>query len=93
MEGSAVSIRRTFAVGVLVTLALAEGACTATAGAVSPRRPAQVAVDVGIFYDELAAYGDWVREPEYGWVWIPTDVPVGWRPYTNGYWGAASAER
>ena len=81
------SIQRMYAVAALVILAVVVSACTAMAGAASPRRPApQVAVDVGFFYDELAPYGDWVREAEYGWVWIPTGVPVGWRPYTDGYW-------
>jgi hypothetical protein len=38
------------------------------------------------FYDELAPYGNWVRNPQYGSVWVP-DVPRGFQPYsTNGYW-------
>lgn len=38
------------------------------------------------FYDELAPYGRWVRNPQYGSVWIP-DVPRGFQPYsTAGYW-------
>jgi hypothetical protein len=38
------------------------------------------------FYDDLAPYGRWVRNPQYGSVWIP-DVPRGFQPYsTNGYW-------
>ncbi|WP_229212830.1 DUF6600 domain-containing protein [Dyadobacter soli] len=38
------------------------------------------------FYDELAPYGRWVRNPHYGSVWIP-DVPRGFQPYsTAGYW-------
>ncbi|ACT95814.1 conserved hypothetical protein [Dyadobacter fermentans DSM 18053] len=38
------------------------------------------------FYDELAPYGRWVRNPQFGSVWIP-DVPRGFQPYsTAGYW-------
>ncbi|MBO0799240.1 MAG: hypothetical protein J2P31_10515, partial [Blastocatellia bacterium] len=52
-----------------------------------PMPPAQGAVvDIGIFYDELAPYGEWFEVEEYGWVWTPSGVPVGWRPYTDGYW-------
>ncbi|MFD0794507.1 DUF6600 domain-containing protein [Mucilaginibacter litoreus] len=38
------------------------------------------------FYDELAPYGTWVYDEQYGNVWIP-DVDQDFRPYaTNGYW-------
>ncbi len=49
----------------------------------SPHRPPQV--DVGIFYESLAPYGDWVEMPDYGWSWSPR-VERGWRPYTRGQW-------
>jgi hypothetical protein len=42
-------------------------------------------VDVGIFYDSLAPYGDWVEIPDYGWSWAPR-VEDDWRPYTRGQW-------
>jgi hypothetical protein len=42
-------------------------------------------VDVGIFYDGLAPYGDWVEMPDYGWSFAPR-VERGWRPYTRGQW-------
>jgi uncharacterized protein DUF6600 len=81
---------------VLTTLGLliiadifAVAGCGRTAIAVGaiPAPPAQQAiVDISIFYDELAPYGDWFEVEEYGWVWTPSGVPVGWRPYTNGYW-------
>lgn len=48
--------------------------------------PANVHVDVSIFYDRLAPYGHWFRSSQYGWCWTPYDVPVGWRPYTDGHW-------
>jgi hypothetical protein len=38
------------------------------------------------FYQALQPYGQWVATPQYGQVWIPANVPPGWRPYTNGHW-------
>src|SRR5437660_1200981 len=37
-------------------------------------------------YDDLDDYGDWRDEPEYGHVWYPREVAVGWAPYSYGYW-------
>jgi hypothetical protein len=37
-------------------------------------------------YSDLDDYGSWKEEPEYGSVWVPNSVPVGWAPYSNGYW-------
>jgi hypothetical protein len=38
------------------------------------------------FYDDLSPYGEWVDDPEYGYVWIP-DAGDDFRPYySNGYW-------
>jgi hypothetical protein len=38
------------------------------------------------FYGALAPYGSFERVGRYGECWVPIDVPVGWRPYTVGYW-------
>jgi hypothetical protein len=35
---------------------------------------------------ELAEYGDWVYQPEFGYVWAPRGVGADWRPYYNGRW-------
>ena len=35
---------------------------------------------------DLAQYGAWTQNPEYGAVWYPNDVPSDWAPYRNGYW-------
>jgi len=43
-------------------------------------------VDVDYFYDDLAPYGRWLNYPPYGWVWTPYASPMGWRPYSDGYW-------
>ncbi len=37
-------------------------------------------------YDDLDDYGSWRDEPEYGHVWYPSEVAVGWAPYSYGYW-------
>lgn len=47
----------------------------------------QVSVSFQAFYDGLGPYGTWVNYPSYGYVWIPTAVPSGFRPYaTGGHW-------
>jgi len=50
--------------------------------------PAQASpsIDVSFFYDRLAPYGHWVNHVQYGWVWYPVGVSIGWRPYTAGHW-------
>lgn len=37
-------------------------------------------------YEDLDENGEWRHEPEYGEVWVPTAVPVGWAPYHYGHW-------
>lgn len=47
---------------------------------------AQVSVGFQVFYDNLSPYGSWMRNPSYGYVWVPR-VSAGFTPYhTNGYW-------
>lgn len=36
--------------------------------------------------DDLYRYGQWDAVPEYGNVWYPRSVPVGWAPYRYGHW-------
>lgn len=43
-------------------------------------------ISLQVFYDELSYYGDWINNPEYGYVWRP-NVGSDFRPYyTNGHW-------
>jgi hypothetical protein len=43
-------------------------------------------VNFQVFYNELSPYGDWVMDPNHGYVWIPF-VNNGFQPYaSNGYW-------
>lgn len=75
----------------IVGLALSCGGYVVVAPPV-PRRAVIVhssrgtAVEIGFFYDRLAVYGEWYRHSAHGWVWTPHGVPLGWRPYTRGYW-------
>jgi hypothetical protein len=43
-------------------------------------------IGLDYFYDQLAPYGSWVEFSPYGYVWCPTDLGYGWRPYSNGHW-------
>jgi hypothetical protein len=56
---------------------IAHGAATADAAYVSPEMTGA---------SDLAQYGDWSPDPEYGDVWYPRAVAVGWVPYQNGRW-------
>jgi len=44
-----------------------------------------------IGYEDLDDYGNWDDAPEYGHVWYPTSVAVGWSPYHSGHWGWVGA--
>jgi hypothetical protein len=44
-----------------------------------------------IGYQDLDSYGSWNDVPEYGNVWYPTSVAVGWSPYHYGHWGWVGA--
>lgn len=37
-------------------------------------------------YEELDQYGSWRDSADYGPLWIPRSVPVGWVPYSDGRW-------
>ena len=38
------------------------------------------------FYDHLSPYGQWIQDPDYGYVWMPEAGPD-FKPYaTNGHW-------
>src|SRR3990172_6916173 len=42
--------------------------------------------DVSFFYDELSGDGRWIAHRDYGYVWTPSHVDDGWRPYSRGHW-------
>jgi hypothetical protein len=37
-------------------------------------------------YEDLDDYGDWRDDSNYGHVWFPNRVAVGWAPYHEGHW-------
>lgn len=37
-------------------------------------------------YEDLAAYGSWSNDPDYGQVWAPRAVAADWTPYSTGSW-------
>lgn len=69
------NIRNFFVHAVLISFFL-------TAFSFTPK--AQVSVSFQVFYDQLSPYGSWINYPDYGYVWIPTQVPQGFRPYATG---------
>jgi len=36
--------------------------------------------------EDLDRYGRWQETPEYGALWVPREVPIGWAPYSTGHW-------
>jgi hypothetical protein len=48
----------------------------------SPYVPAPLAP----YAADLNNYGQWTSVPDYGYVWQPTTVDVGWAPFTYGQW-------
>ena len=37
-------------------------------------------------YEDLDRYGNWYSDSQYGEVWSPRIVPIGWAPYQFGRW-------
>jgi hypothetical protein len=44
-----------------------------------------VSRDIDGYYD-LDENGDWQNDPDYGAIWVPRGVAVGWAPYHDGHW-------
>jgi len=70
----------------LITLALLAVLLFSNFMARQVQANSSVNVDIGIFHDALAPYGNWVNHQTYGQVWYPLNVARDWRPYTDGYW-------
>ena len=64
-------------------LALGAAAIFLPAGMVVESAQAQVSLD---FRAALSPYGAWRQNPRFGDVWVPANVPRGWRPYEYGHW-------
>lgn len=37
-------------------------------------------------YEDLDQYGVWREDAQYGWIWAPRGLMVGWAPYRYGRW-------
>ncbi|WP_460513200.1 DUF6600 domain-containing protein [Cyclobacterium sediminis] len=49
-------------------------------------KAAPISISFQVFYDELSPYGDWIEDPNYGFIWVPY-VDQSFQPYsTNGHW-------
>jgi hypothetical protein len=75
---------RCLAVATLACVAIGVGALYAsvTIAALAPAH-AQISAE---FESALEPYGSWQLHPRFGEVWVPYDLPPGWRPYTYGRW-------
>src|SRR5262245_14281099 len=74
----ATAVRGLVAAGALSALSLG--------GATTARAEVSFAVDVGVFYNDLAPHGRWIESDGYGWVFVPRTTVASWRPYTRGHW-------
>ena len=85
-------MRRWIHLALLAALALGISGCASTEPGYYPPPPpppshhAEVRVDISLFYDDLAPYGNWYTVEPYGWVWCPRGMRYGWRPYVDGHW-------
>lgn len=57
------------------------------AGTTQTAKAQQGDVSLQSFYDELSPYGQWIQDPQYGYVWRPDVDQEEFRPYySNGRW-------
>lgn len=47
---------------------------------------ARYVADGVVGYEDLDHYGYWRSDAEFGYIWIPTAISVGWAPYRFGHW-------
>ena len=75
---------RSWALGLAACIVIAVGALTASV-TIATLTPAHAQVSAE-FQSALEPYGSWQPHPRFGEVWVPYDLPSGWRPYTYGRW-------
>ena len=67
--------------------ALLVGLMLIFAGTTQSAKAQQEDVSLQSFYDELSPYGQWIQDPQYGYVWRPDVDQDEFRPYySNGRW-------
>ncbi len=70
----------------IVAASICMFAITATMPAFKANAAPVVSVSFQVFFDDLAPYGQWLDDPDLGYVWIPS-VGNDFRPYySDGYW-------
>ena len=74
---------RSLALTVIACIAIA--ACALSASMTIAATPAHAQVPAE-FQSALEPYGSWQLHPRFGEIWMPYDLPPGWRPYTYGRW-------
>lgn len=68
--------------GSLLVLLLA----TSLAAPQEVKAESPIGISFQVFYDELMPYGDWVRDTQHGYIWLP-NVNTDFHPYgTEGHW-------
>ena len=75
---------RCLALAVIACIAIAACALSASV-TIATLTPAHAQVSAE-FQSALEPYGSWQPHPRFGEVWVPYDLPPGWRPYTYGRW-------
>lgn len=75
---------RCLALAVIACIAVAACALS-TSVVIAALAPAHAQVSAE-FQSALEPYGSWQPHPRFGEVWVPYDLPPGWRPYTYGRW-------
>ncbi len=60
--------------------------CSARDRRADSARSAQYVSRNVIGYEDLDQYGTWQPYGDYGMVWVPAAVSVGWAPYRYGHW-------
>jgi hypothetical protein len=64
------------------------GALTTVSAAFAPAAAQAATRSLSVDQQELALvqYGQFYQHPRYGHVWVPANVPQGWRPYQDCKW-------
>jgi hypothetical protein len=51
-----------------------------------PRKVLQYVSPETTGYEDLESYGTWQQMPNYGAVWVPSNMAADWAPYRQGHW-------
>jgi hypothetical protein len=70
----------------IITIQILCGCRTSVFEGTAQAQDAAGEVGISFFYDRLSPYGQWSQHRQYGWIWTPYNVSIGWEPYTDGQW-------